>query len=95
MAPSFRSLYVERREALAPIYFDSIWERLDYQSEPKTELSISFDWPSLCEVRVMMATDINGTIWLNEVDRSFLYVNKGKGQGHIKRSTKVSRASQA
>ena len=95
MAPSFRSLYVERRETATFGFFDTVWERLDYQSEPKTELPISFDWPSLYEVRVMMATNINGTLWLNEVDRSFFHVNKGKGQGHTKRSTKASRALQA
>ena len=57
------------------------WNTFDTLSKPTTEVRIFFQNADrlLYQVRVAVDTDINGTLWQQEIDRVFLQVTQCKG----------------
>ena len=77
MIQAFKEIKVQRMSLKNSVRFP-FWEQIKKMNKPVTKLSINFTINGLWAVKVLVVTNVTGTLWEHEVDFSFLNVTKGR-----------------
>ena len=75
MIQAFKEIKVQRMNYLGDFPF---WKQIKKMYKPMTKLSINFPINGLWAVKVLVVTNVTGTLWEHEVDLSILNVTKGR-----------------
>ena len=76
LARDVKSMRVEKRDEVNSYNGANLWHEIDTLPKPATEVPI---FPqSINHLRVIIVTNVNGTLWQHEIDRSLLHVTAGK-----------------